>query len=117
MNKRIVVYCLVMLLLFGMSFLSGCGSDNSNTQPPDENAVLDKNNILMPEEVMSYNYGVASYLYYRDKATNVMYFSCRYGSSQSSTATMTVMMDPETNGPLTYDNWLVYLEKAHNQGE
>lgn len=118
MNKRIICFLIVILLCIGMMFISGCDSENSPNIHTDENNLLVDSNILIPEQVLSVNDGYDSYLYYRDKVTNVMYFSHQHAPiSRYGTATMTIMMDPETNGPLMYDRWLAYLEQAQAQGE
>ena len=71
------------------------------------------------EEVASYSfyeddYGKITYIYYRCRTTNVKYVwrndEQYFGIKSYPSGGLTAMLDPETGGPLTYENWLAYLE-------
>lgn len=65
--------------------------------------------------VYSYQDDRMSYTYYRCRLTDVIYVWRQHTdyktfTSELYSAGLSVMMDPDTNGPLTYDNWLKRLE-------
>lgn len=50
--------------------------------------------------------------FYRERVTDVMYMRSITSGNFTRGETYTLMMDPHTNGPLTYANWLKYKAEA-----
>ncbi len=126
--KKVIAVILMLILVIGTFSLVGCSSDNTTTSTPVETTettteltteqdapegVLEKagfEHILTVKTEGSKNVSIdGSLYYYRELGTDVMYM---YYTGYKR-AGLTVMMDPETNGPMLYTNWLKYQnEKA-----
>jgi hypothetical protein len=125
MKKISIVLCVLLLI----ACLTGCGAAGGeyreNTHP--DSSVLDMNNL--PDFVgfecvgfvcergatgeHSLSPSMESYIwcyYLRDKLTDVMYV---WRTSWSGG--MTVLMNPQTNGPLVYSDWVEMLEQAQGK--
>lgn len=123
--KKIFCIMLMLVLVIGIFSLVGCSSDDdatastsAETTEPTTEQVTPKSafekagfeHILTTKaENNEYVSIDGSLSYYRELGTDVMYiFYTGY-----KRAGLTVMMDPETNGPMLYTNWLKYQnEKA-----
>lgn len=123
--KKIFCIMLMLVLVVGIFSLVGCSSDDdatastsAETTEPTTEQVAPKGAfekagfehiLTIKAESNEYVSIDGSLSYYRELGTDVMYiFYTGY-----KRAGLTVMMDPETNGPMLYTNWLKYQnEKA-----
>lgn len=114
--KHILVTLLVFLSLF---LAAGCGTISAAETTTGKGADLVVSSDLVGfEEVASFVDDDVTYIYYRCRTTNVIYVWRRNSSMGGySYGGFAAMLDPATNGPLTYDKWLTYLETkaADNQ--
>ncbi len=122
--KKIFCIMLMLVLIIGVFTLVGCSSDvdtttsTVETTEPTTEQIAPKNAFEMAgfEHILTTKPEDNEYVsidgslsYYRELGTDVMYiYYIGYNR-----AGLTVMMDPETNGPMLYTNWLKYQnEKA-----
>lgn len=98
------LFCILLVLIVLLSFV-GCSSkstaEETGTITASEEA---KTTITHATFEVVCGESWDEILYYRDTVTDVMYI--RWQSNNEGG--LTVMMDPYTKGPLTYDNWLKY---------
>lgn len=53
------------------------------------------------------------FFYYRDTVTDMMFLFCRSSTANSQGGGLTLMLDPETGLPLTYDRYMeIYGEQS-----
>lgn len=113
-SRKLVALTFASLFLF--LALCGCAvaTADAETANHEEDTLLVSSDTYGFEEVFSTRDDDIAYIYYRCRTTNAMYVwrqheegIGRYGDSFGG---FTAMLDPATNGPLTYDNWLAYLE-------
>lgn len=109
--KHVLIAMLVFVVLF---VASGCGASSAAEPAVDKGeGLVVSSDFVGFEEVASFEDNRVTYIYYRCQTTNVMYV-CRErrGLNGYSYGGFTAMLDPKTNGPLTYENWLAYLEST-----
>ncbi len=113
MKKKIVVFGLVLMTLCAV--LCGCAS--KKTTNTVEDTVVVEGDKFTPKRVASFydSEHDTTYIYLKDEITGVMYLCMEEDSSYNGydgTSGLTVMLDPETGGPLLYDKWLEYVDQA-----
>lgn len=121
--KRLFCIMLMLVLVIGIFSLVGCSSDNTTISTPvettetttepttEQDALKDafekagfEHILTVKAENSEFVTTDGSLYYYRELGTDVMYI---YYTGYKR-AGLTVMMDPETNGPMLYTNWLNY---------
>lgn len=92
------IFCIILAVISIVSILvfSGCGSDTA----VDSNKVQETAKVAGMEIICR----ASGFIYYRELMTDVVYLE-DIGSSGKA---ITVLWDPETNGPLTYEKWTEY---------
>lgn len=101
MKKTIILTTAIMMIMMLTIFLSGCG--NNSEKMKEESG---ENIVFKLEEVWtSKDYTIELY---RDTTTNIIYLR----DSDIRSGGYTVLPDPETGLPLTYDRFLeIYAVK------
>lgn len=118
MKKQIVagniLLAITIIALCGTLF-QGCASTPSNQVENTPNPLQEHKKYIGFDAVYSCQDDGVNYTYYRCRLTDVIYVWREHWDdalySDETYGGMTIMMDPETNGPLTYDNWLKRLEQ------
>ena len=102
-------FCFFAVLIL-LAFLAGCNA-TPNAIPPEENntVIVDRDDVGF-EEVITFHDDGANYTYFREVATDVLYV-WRDPGSHYKMAGFSIMMDPQTGGPLTFENWANYLKE------
>jgi len=85
----LAIISIVSILVFG-----GCGN----------NTTVGSNKAQEELVGMEIIYRSSGFIYYRERMTDVVYLE-DIGSSGKA---ITVVWDPETKGPLTYEKWVQY---------
>ena len=114
MKNKFAAFLLALILL--CSFLGGCAPKETTTNNEGEQVVVVEGDNFTPKQVASFydSEHDTTYIYLKDEITNVMYLCMEEDSrlnGYDGTNGLTVMMDPETGGPLLYDRWLEYVEQ------
>lgn len=99
MTKKYIALCIIAIIV---SFVAGCSMSDSQTNVSMTVSAAEDNFHF--EEIHNEN----DVSFYRETSTDVMYVL--YGDSYHGPG-LTVMMDPQTSGPLTYDNWVKNYKK------
>lgn len=113
MKKKIVVFGLVLMTLCAVL----CGCVSKETTNTVEDTVVVEGDKFTPKRVASFydSEHDTTYIYLKDEITNVMYLCMKEDRSLNGydgTSGLTVMLDPDTGGPLLYDKWLKYVDQA-----
>lgn len=112
--------CLVTLLMCLMVVFTGCSTNasvqtnNSNENNHQSSArielTLTKDNIGF-EELFNISDNGIYYYYYRDRITDTVYVYREDTFLELAYTGFTVMMDPQTNSPMTFDNFIKYIQE------
>ena len=95
MKKKYIALCIIAIIV---CFVAGCSMSDSQTNVSMTVSTAEDNFHF--EKIHNEN----SVSFYRETSTDVMYV-LYHGAG------ITVMMDPQTGGPLTYDNWVKNYKK------
>lgn len=119
MRTKLFVYILCLILIAGI--FVGCGTATS-VQGSESNSAYPEN---MGFELVYESYRTMFgdepyYAYYRDRITDVMYVWVSTGDVGSTSnlrmaGGFSVMLDPNTGGPLTYEAWLELTDGGQPQ--
>ena len=109
MKKKIILGAVLIIIAMLAIFLPGCGSVFEPESIPEKAEENPAENIVFElEKVWSGRTGYGSVIHYKDTTTNIIYL---YDNSYNRGG-ITVMPDPETGLPLTYDRYLeIYTVK------
>lgn len=115
MKKNIIALSLSLILL--CSFLGGCSLKETSTNDEGEYTIVVEGDYFTPQQVASFYDSNAdtTYIYLKDEITNVMYLCMKEDHSMGGfdgKSGLTVMLDPETGGPLLYDKWMEYVDQT-----
>lgn len=112
-KKTKIIIAIAFIIAIITSFTVGCHASETNTadisSPTTITAKAAESTFSLQKiEEQNLNEYTKRDLYatfYREKTTDVMYVV--YSTSNiNSGCSITVMLDPQTGGPLTYDNWV-----------
>lgn len=105
---------MAILLIVVVVIFAGCNAESSvQTEKPAAHVENVGFELVYesPHEVRTDPY----YAYYRDRVTNVMYvWVANSKEYNSSVGGFSVMLDPATSGPLTYEKWCQYTSGENN---
>ncbi len=110
MKKRnIMIIAIIFTVAIIASFAAGCGASNNSEASTASGLAITAEAAEAKENHFNFELITEDYLndirFYRESSTDVMYVLYREGSSYAAAGGLTVMLDPETGKPLTYENW------------
>ncbi len=109
-SSKIIIAVVLLLAIFAIGCLAGCHASETNTANIStattitaEAAEKSFGFVLIKEDYLSTSY--EKVCLYRESSTDVMYVFYENQVSYGGMGGLTVMIDPQTGGPLTYENW------------
>jgi hypothetical protein len=129
-----IILLIALLAVLLISVLTACGvpPENTTTNNADVNdidtslvgfetvySMYESATVGVDENNRDKQSGVWVY-YLREKLTNVMYVWRTTGREHNTggysywSSGMTVLMDPNTAGPMMYNDWVRYMRQQHN---
>lgn len=105
-------FCFFVVFIL-LAFLVGCTATTNAIPPEEDDTVYVDCDDVGSEEVITFYDDGANYTYFREVATDVLYV-WRDPSAHYKMAGFSIMMDPQTGGPLTYENWVKYLKEKNS---
>ncbi|MBQ8245808.1 MAG: hypothetical protein IJZ42_01630 [Lachnospiraceae bacterium] len=106
----------IFFLVIIVSVLSSCNIEQFEVSDPlaDTPAEVPADNTCIPFEMeLVGRSSEGRFFYYRDTVTDMMFLFCRSSTANSQGGGLTLMLDPETGLPLTYDRYMeIYGEQS-----
>lgn len=114
--------CLITLAVCLMVVFTGCSTNASvktnnnseNKQQSNEQIelTLTEDNVGFEQLFEVFDDGGVLYVYYRDRITDTVYVYRQETRLKGYSYTgFTVMLDPQTNSPMTFDNFIKYMQE------
>lgn len=120
-TKTVLAVLIIVIVLLFIFLLSGCTMNISE----DDDIVITEDKISTSDYTLGVDAVLSTYdmtenityTYLRDKITNVMYLLVEEDHNPGGfdgTSGITVMMNPETGGPLVYEDFIKYVKNTEN---
>lgn len=117
-------FLLTFLALFLAVAMCACSFPNQTTPEtttatvPTEPAVSQEEEFFVGMEYLGMSdCRYCNFFYYRDTVTDVVYLWGRAKAGYAGMGGLTVMLDPETGLPLTFDRWEELYREAISPGQ
>ena len=113
MKKKVIILFALLVVV------AGCGAADASKEQGSETDLAYPENMgfeLVYESPRTW-YADPYYAYYRDRITDVMYVWVCTGENEDlhrayMSGGLSVMLDPDTDGPLMYDRWVELTEQG-----
>lgn len=109
-TRIILIILILAVIMLSVLFFSGC----SATAVKDE--TFSTKNLGFESVISYYDIGEeTTYTYLREKLTNTIYLMVEEDSSVGGfdgTSGITVMIDPNTGGPMMYEEFIKYIKDS-----
>lgn len=109
-TRIILIILILAVIMLSVLFFSGC----SATAVKDE--TFSTKNLGFESVISYYDIGEeTTYTYLREKLTNTIYLMVEEDSSVGGfdgTSGITVMIDPNTGGPMMYEEFIKYIKNS-----
>lgn len=110
-TKIVIAIAIAFIIAIIASFTVGCHAPKTNTANISTATTITaeaaENNFGFAKISSDYlNTTHEKVFFYREVSTDVMYIAYCKQESYAGMGGLTVMLDPETGGPLTYENWV-----------
>lgn len=104
MKNKFLLSILAIFLALAMCACS-IAPDSTPAEPTDPAIPQEEKFFVGMEYLGMFDSSYCNFFYYRDTVTDVVYLWGRDKAGYAGMGGLTVMMDPETGLPLTFDRW------------
>lgn len=110
-KKTKIIIAIAFIIVIIASFTAGCHESKTNAADISSATAItaeaaESNFGFVEITVDNLNTTHEKVFFYREVSTDVMYIAYCKQASYAGMGGLTVMLDPQTGGPLTYENWV-----------